>query len=66
MGKYIPKCNKEDCKKSAVYHVWYIDVDSTPICGFNIAYNSLCPDCTAEEVKNGRDGYLVACAKRIR
>ena len=58
-------CNNTDCKEQGIYHVWYVDCDSTPICGFNIAYHTLCAKCAADRVINGKNGYDVACVKRI-
>jgi len=63
--KVIFQCNNQDCENDGIYHVWYEDCESLPVGGCNIAYNTLCKECTAEQVINGKNGYNVACVKRI-
>lgn len=56
------------CGNYGRWHVWYRGFSSPttpPFPPANIAYNTLCDDCAAHELKHGRVGYQVACVKPI-
>lgn len=53
-----------ECDELAQWRVWYAGC-VLPVGGGNIAYNSLCDEHATFEMKNGRDGWSVACVKKI-
>lgn len=52
-----------ECDNYARWHVWYKGV-SLPM-PFNIAYNSFCDEHACAELRNGREGWQVACVRLI-
>lgn len=57
-----------DCEKEAKWYTWYKDISnptSPPFPPANIMYNSFCDEHVLTEIKNGREGYPVVCARLI-